>query len=220
MGSIEIGKPAVILFDWDNTLIDSWQIIHAALTETFRAMGKKPWSLEETQQRVQKSLRDSFPTLFGEKWHDAANVFYESFESLHLQNLKPMPYAHEMLVRAGEVVDVLGVISNKTGKYLRKEVKHLDWDRHFIDVIGAGDADRDKPDAAPINLFMQRNAIPVSSHVWYVGDSKIDIETAKNSGCIPILINGQKKKFVESAKNNNQISLSSCKELVSLLATI
>ena len=218
--SIHIEKPAVILFDWDNTLIDSWQIIHAALTETFVAMGQRPWTLEETKQRVQKSLRDSFPSLFGEKWHDAANVFYESFEKLHIQNLKPMPYAHEMLSRAGQLVNVLGVISNKTGKYLRKEVKHLDWDKHFIDVIGAGDADYDKPDAAPISLFMQKNAIVGNPVIWYVGDSDIDIETAQNSGCIPILINRQKKEFRRSNKYPNQISLSSCKELATLLETI
>ena len=220
MGQAHIEKPAVILFDWDNTLIDSWQIIHAALNETFMAMGKKPWGLEETKQRVHKSLRDSFPTLFGEEWHVAASVFYGSFEKLHIQSLKPMPYAPEMLARAGQLVDVLGVVSNKTGKYLRKEVKHLGWDRHFIDVIGAGDADFDKPNAAPVNLFMQKNAIASNSVVWYVGDSDIDVETAENSGCIPILINGQKEKFTRSEKNHNQISLSSCKELATFLETI
>ena len=220
MGQAHIEKPAVILFDWDNTLIDSWQIIHAALNETFMAMGKKPWGLEETKQRVQKSLRDSFPTLFGEKWHDAASVFYGSFEKLHIQNLKPMPYAPEMLARAGQLVDVLGVISNKTGKYLRKEVKHLDWDRHFIDVIGAGDADFDKPNAAPVKLFMQKNSIAFDSVIWYVGDSDIDIETAKNSGCMPILINRQKEKLTKSEENHHQISLSSCKELATFLETV
>ncbi|MEE2933017.1 MAG: HAD family hydrolase [Pseudomonadota bacterium] len=220
MRPAHIEKPAVILFDWDNTLIDSWQVIHAALVETFIAMGKKPWDLEETKQRVQKSLRDSFPALFGEKWHDAADVFYESFEKLHIQNLKPMPFASEMLARASQLVDVLGVISNKTGKYLRKEVKHLDWDKYFFDVIGAGDADFDKPNAAPVNLFMQKNAIAFDAVIWYVGDSDIDIETAKNSGCIPVLINGQKEKLTKIEKNHNQISLASCKELATFLETI
>ena len=220
MRPVHIEKPAVILFDWDNTLIDSWQVIHAALVETFIAMGKKPWDLEETKQRVQKSLRDSFPALFGEKWHDAADVFYESFENLHIKNLKPMPFASEMLARAAQSVDVLGVISNKTGKYLRKEVKHLDWDKYFFDVIGAGDADFDKPNAAPVNLFMQKNAIASNAVIWYVGDSDIDVETAENSGCIPVLINGQKEKLTNSEKNHNQILLASCKELATFLETI
>ena len=218
--TFNLKKPSVILFDWDNTLVDSWQIIHAALAETFLAMGKKPWSLEETQKRVQKSLRDSFPSLFGEKWHDAADVFYKAFEKRHIQNLKPMPHAHEMLIRASQLVDVLGVISNKTGKYLRQEVKHLEWDKHFIDVIGAGDADYDKPNAAPINLFMQKNAIAGKSVIWYVGDSDIDIETAKNSGCIPILINKEKKRIGKSGNIPNQVSLSSCRDLATLLETM
>ncbi len=131
-----------------------------------------------------------------------------------------MPFASEMLARAAQSVDVLGVISNKTGKYLRKEVKHLDWDKYFFDVIGAGDADFDKPNAAPVNLFMQKNAIASNAVIWYVGDSDIDVETAENSGCIPVLINGQKEKLTNSEKNHNQILLASCKELATFLETI
>ena len=30
--------PKAILFDWDNTLVDSWTVIHHAMTATFEAM--------------------------------------------------------------------------------------------------------------------------------------------------------------------------------------
>ena len=35
-------KPPAIIFDWDNTLVDSWDTIHEALVITFAAMGHKP----------------------------------------------------------------------------------------------------------------------------------------------------------------------------------
>ena len=57
--------PAAVLLDWDNTLVDSWPVIHEALCETFLALERQPWTLEETKQRVHHSLRDSFPDLFG-----------------------------------------------------------------------------------------------------------------------------------------------------------
>ena len=62
------GRPAALLFDWDNTLADTWPAIHHALAVTFRAMDREPWTLEETRARVRASARDSFPALFGSRW--------------------------------------------------------------------------------------------------------------------------------------------------------
>ena len=38
-------RPRALLFDWDNTLVDTWGAIHHALTVTFEAMGETPWTL-------------------------------------------------------------------------------------------------------------------------------------------------------------------------------
>ena len=212
--------PDVILFDWDNTLIDSWNTIHAALSETFIKMGHAPWSLEETKQRVQHSLRDSFPSLFGEHWQDAAQTFYKSFEKLHLKKLKPMPYAEEMLSSVLRIVPILGVISNKTGVYLRKEVVHLNWCDYFVDVIGAGDAEKDKPNSAPVNLFRKNNLSKNEQVIWYVGDSEIDIATANSSGCVSILINDQNARRNIPDKIFSELEFSDCRELATFLKNL
>ena len=67
-------KPKALVFDWDNTLVDSWGTIHAALAETFEAMGHVPWTLEETRQRVRYSMRESFPKLFGDEMTEAKRL--------------------------------------------------------------------------------------------------------------------------------------------------
>jgi phosphoglycolate phosphatase len=41
---MKLTKPKAILFDWDNTLADTWPTIHQAMSETFAAMGQEPWS--------------------------------------------------------------------------------------------------------------------------------------------------------------------------------
>ena len=41
-------RPRAILFDWDNTLVDSWTTIHEALNAVMAAMEKPLWSLRET----------------------------------------------------------------------------------------------------------------------------------------------------------------------------
>ena len=58
------GLPKALVFDWDNTLVDSWVMIHRALERTFIAMGRRPWTLDEAKRRVRASARDAFPKLF------------------------------------------------------------------------------------------------------------------------------------------------------------
>ena len=65
-GPAALPAPKALLFDWDNTLVDTWSVIHHALAVTFEAFGRTPWTLEETRQRVRASARDAFPELFGE----------------------------------------------------------------------------------------------------------------------------------------------------------
>ncbi|HAT36304.1 MAG TPA: HAD family hydrolase [Rhodospirillaceae bacterium] len=213
-------RPDAILFDWDNTLVDSWLTIHAALVETFTQMDHEPWTLSETKDRVRQSLRDSFPGLFGDRWEEAAAIFYSAFERLHIENLVPMPQAGDMLERVQKVVPVLGVVSNKTGKYLRQEAQHLDWQCFFHELIGAGDASRDKPNAAPVDLFRKNNGLGKDSRIWYVGDSDIDMETAQNSGCIPVLIHIESANLDQIGANLPEITLSDCEELAGLVETL
>ena len=40
-------RPAAIVFDWDNTLVDTWPVIHESLMVTLSAMGHEPWTFEE-----------------------------------------------------------------------------------------------------------------------------------------------------------------------------
>ena len=110
-------KPRSILFDWDNTLVDSWPIIHDALNVTLATFGLEPWSLDETRTRVRKSLRDRFPGLFGDKWQAARDVFYDRYAAIHIEKLNPLSGADEMLEALHGKGIHLAVLSNKKGDY-------------------------------------------------------------------------------------------------------
>lgn len=182
------GKPQAILFDWDNTLIDSWPTITDALNTTFEAFDMPPWTLNEVRARVARSMRDSFPALFGDKWRDAGEVFYERYAAIHVKMLKPLPGAETMLQTLTDTGIHLGVVSNKKGDFLRNEVKHLEWDRFFGAIVGALDAEIDKPDPKPVDLALKPSGIERGPGVWFAGDASIDLECAHNAGLTPILI--------------------------------
>lgn len=193
-------RPRAILFDWDNTLVDTWPTIHHALQATLEAMGHETWTLEETRSRVRQSLRDAFPKLFGERWEEARRIFYDAFERVHIENLEPVDGASAMLRALKDHGLYLAVVSNKTGRYLRKEVAHLGWDGHFARLVGAGDAERDKPEADALLLALEGSEIRPGSDIWFAGDSGIDMEIAHRTGCVPVLlhrIDAAAEEFVE-----------------------
>ena len=180
-------KPSAVIFDWDNTLVNTWPIIHAALNATFTEMGKPAWTFDMTKQRVRKSMRDSFPEIFGENW-EAAGVFYQQqYRANHLLNLEPLEGAEELLKAVKDAGLYNVVVSNKKGPNLRQEVTHLGWDKYFDKVVGSDDAAKDKPFREPVELAFAGSTHKTGGHVWFVGDSDIDLECAKNTGCTAIL---------------------------------
>ncbi len=181
-------RPKAILFDWDNTLVDSWPTIHRALEPTFRAMGQEPWSLEETKNRVRESLRESFPKLFGGRWEEAGRIFYENYEACHLERLTECPEARELLEGIASLGIYMGVISNKTGRLLRAESEKLGWTGYFGALIGATDAAQDKPALDPLFPALQPSGLAPGEHVWYVGDTELDMGFALGAGCVAILL--------------------------------
>jgi phosphoglycolate phosphatase len=181
-------RPRAILFDWDNTLVDSWTTIHEALNAVMAAMDKPLWSLRETKERVRLSLRESFPHHFGNRWEEARRIYLDVFRTIHLDRLSPLPGSGELL--RGLVADgiFLGVVSNKTGALLRCEAERIGWSGLLGSIIGAGDAVKDKPNPAPVALALESSGIEPGAEVWFVGDTGTDMECAYNSGCIPVLL--------------------------------
>lgn len=178
--------PQAILFDWDGTLIDNWDAILAAINEALTAFDRPVWSRDEAMDRISASQRDSFPILFGEEWERAQDIFYAGFEKHHLAVMQVLEGA-EGLLQAGAGLP-MGLVSNKNGAYLRKEVAHLGWQPRFRSVIGATDAVADKPDPAPVRMAMEPIGLAAGPHVWFVGDSATDMATARASGCTAVLV--------------------------------
>lgn len=212
-----MNSPVALVFDWDNTLVDSWVCIQEAYNRTFRHFGLPEWSLEETQINVAKSLRDSFPVLFGERWLEAKDVFYRSFEEIHLSHLRPLPGADDMLRELAGRGLFLAVVSNKRGAFLRKEAEVLGWSALFGALVGATDAEADKPARAPVTMALAGSGVVPGPQVWFVGDAAIDMECAVNSGCVPVLMRPHPARPGEFDTHPPVYTLENCRSLVTLV---
>jgi phosphoglycolate phosphatase len=179
--------PRAILFDWDNTLVDTWPTIVECYRDTFLALGQTPWTFQEVRDRAHGSLRDLFPALFAERAGEAERVVYETFHRIQLERHEPLPGAEALLARACAVGCYVAVVSNKVGDNLRAELAHLGWGRWISRAVGARDAKRDKPAPDPIHLALDGTGIAPDERVWMVGDTPADLECAHAAGCLPVL---------------------------------
>lgn len=204
----KITKPRAVLFDWDNTLADSWPVIYAALRATFEDMGKEPYTYDEVvygRGGIHRSMRDSFPEIFGDRWEEARDIYYNYFQKKHLGEMALIEDAHLPLEELRARGVYMAVVSNKTGGYLRAEVEHSGLGRYFGKVIGAGDAKRDKPSPDPVHMALEDSGvenIDKMKNIWFIGDSRTDYDTSVAAGCLPVLFGRGEHVFTEGEDIN------------------
>jgi len=185
---MSLSKPKAVIFDWDDTIVDSWNTILEAMNTTLTAMGHPAWSDAEARRHIGPSAKDMFRHLFGERWQEADKVYYDTVNKIFLKNVRIHPNAEDVLKALASHKIYMAVVSNKRGPMLRSEAAHINFDRYFGRLIGAGDAAADKPHAAPVHLALQDSGIAAGKDVWFVGDSPTDMLCAVNAGCVPVLL--------------------------------
>ncbi len=213
--------PRALLFDWDNTLVDTWGAIHHALTVTFEALDREPWTLAQTRQRVRRSAREAFPALFGARAEEAASIFYRAFESDHLETLEAREGAEALLrglVESGGYY--LAVVSNKRGDLLRREAARLGWEGYFERLVGANDAARDKPAVDAVEMALGDSGLAPGPEIWFVGDTDIDMVCAANTGCLPVLLRAEPPGAGEFAGSEPGVHVVGCVQLLEAVRAI
>jgi phosphoglycolate phosphatase len=181
-----IPRPRALVFDWDNTLVDGWPAVLAGLNAAFAAFGMPPWDHARMMRQVRRSMRETFPEIFGAEWERARRIFTDEVLSMHLSVLRPLDGTAALLDAARPWP--LAVVSNKQGPTLRREAEHLGWAPRFRALLGAGDCVADKPDPAPLLAALAAVGAASSPEVWYIGDTHLDMQAARNAGVSAVLL--------------------------------
>ena len=181
--------PRAIIFDWDNTLVNSWPAIAEAINSMRAQMGYDTWTLDEIKTRCTRAARDSFPEWFGKDWEKAYDIYYRSFDEVRRnRGIEVLPGAPELLhwLKGQEIPSF--VVSNKRGDYLRLEAEKLQWQPYFKSIVGAQDTAKDKPHREHVDYALKDSGLVADETVWFVGDSETDVICARNAGCTPIFL--------------------------------
>ncbi len=208
--------PRVVLFDWDNTLMDTTPVLFKAFCVMQKHYDLPACSMEEYRAKTGLSLRETFPDLFGDKWEEAKKIYLDAYRANHLTMLTPFEKAGELVAFVHDKIGRAGVVSNKTNVILQKEVNHLGWQDYFYAVVGAGDALKDKPAPDPVFKALEGTGIVyenggLSEPVWFVGDGDADMQCAAASGCLPV------RMAEENKDGADVLTVKNCAELLSVL---
>lgn len=183
-------RPDLVLFDWDNTLVDTAPLVQAALNHTLRSFGLAAFDAVQLEAAMNLSMRDHFPKLFGESWMQARDSYYRYYDTHVGDYLKPKGAAESCLQHICEHHIGMGVVSNKRGVLLRHEVTLMQWDSYFFAAVGSGDAEHDKPSSALFQTFLEHSELENTKpqRVWLIGDSLADMQFAHNIGASGIYV--------------------------------
>jgi phosphoglycolate phosphatase len=185
---LHLPKPKAVIFDWDNTLVDTWPLIQSAIDQTMQAMNREVWGLEKVRNKVHKSMRESFPEIFGDDWQKAGEIYKNAYRAIHLEKISFLPGALKLIKKLREKEILLFIISNKIGVTLRKEAAKLAVERDFFAIIGSHDTPYDKPSKEPVELALLGSGLnSQKDEIWFIGDTISDVQCAYNSGCRAIV---------------------------------
>lgn len=192
----EHGRPdslSAVLFDLDDTLLDSFDARVRALQSVFmRASILSPTSEQFLRSLQGTQLKEAL-TQFGETQKIEANLFEDyrkAYWTKELGMITLYPGVKPMLEELHRHGVRLGVVTQKprmlevNGCFVgaSKELEELGIANLFSVIVGFEDVSHKKPDPEGINLALSRLATQ-PRETLVVGDSAADIEAARAAGC-------------------------------------
>jgi phosphoglycolate phosphatase len=180
----------LVVFDLDGTLVDSQLDLANSTNELLEGYGARALPVERVAGFVGEGAK-----VLVERAMAAAGVeapiaealdrFREIYGRRLLEHTRPYPGIVEV-VRAAEARASLAVLTNKPEAPTRRLLEAFDLARAFSWVIGGDSGFPRKPDPESLR-HLAREANVDARHVLFVGDSMIDVETARRAG-VPMCV--------------------------------
>ena len=172
----------VILFDLDGTLIDSTDAIVSTFHHSFDVHKTKHPKDEEIMALIGYPLDIMYKELGvneDEVW-DYVATYKKKYREISTIKTELLTFAKDAVLEASKFAR-LGIVTTKTGRYSKILMEHFGLMRYFEVLIGREDVEHPKPDAQPIQKALKVLDI-TDEEVWMIGDTKLDLISAKNAG--------------------------------------
>jgi phosphoglycolate phosphatase len=191
------------IFDLDGTLLDTLDDLAAAVNYALRTYGMPEHSRDDVRRFVGNGVRmlmiRAIPN--GEqnpRFEEAFSTFRQYYLEHSLDRTRPYDGVPEMLKALKQRGCRLAVVSNKFYAATQELCRHFFADTIEV-AVGEHEAEgiRKKPAPDTVNEALSQLGVD-HRHAVYVGDSDVDLQTARNTGlpCISVLWGFRDKDFL------------------------
>lgn len=179
-----------VIFDLDGTLLDTLEDLRDSVNHVLAGYGMQERSLREIRDFVGNGVgklmeRAAAPGISKELEEQLLEQFREYYTRHSLQRTKPYDGVKELLIKLKEKGFRLAVVSNKLDTAVRKLCDHF-FDGLLDTAMGERGGIEKKPSPDMVNEVLCKLGVSRADAV-YVGDSEVDIATARNAG-IPLIM--------------------------------
>lgn len=195
-------KIDTLIFDLDGTLLNTLGDLHACFNYAIKYYGYPERTLDEIKSFVGNGIKKAIQRALPYDVEDEKlNNIIELFKKYYQEHMYDLTYPYDgILTLLKELKDKgykIAVVSNKYD-YAVKELCEK-YFKNYIDIaIGEGNGVRKKPNSDGIIQAIKVVNSDKNSTI-YIGDSEVDIQTAKNIDipCISVLWGFKDKDFLE-----------------------
>lgn len=199
-------KVEAVLFDLDGTLLDTLQDLVDSVNELLAVNGLPTRSFEQIRSFMGNGAAELVQCALPERVPEAElQKYLEQYRQIYAKNMDrhtaPYPGIPDLLRKLQSTGIKTGVLSNKPDWATKKLAEGA-----FGDLLDAVAGDRPgeikrKPDPEPLRLMMEQLGVSPETTI-YVGDSEVDIETARNTGLDGIAVSWgfRDRPFLEKEK--------------------
>ncbi len=178
----------LVLFDLDGTLIDSIEDLADSGNYALKQCGLPLHTVEEYKYIVGDGVDTKILRCLPPEDRENRELFqrvksiYLPYYAAHSQDkTRPYPGVEALLMQCNKKGVLIAVVSNKPHAIAKEVVHHYFPQISFAAVVGQKDDVPKKPDPTGVKLVLSQTGVSPSDAL-YVGDTCVDIQTAKNSG--------------------------------------
>ena len=175
-----------VLFDWDGTLIDSYEADASAYLAMFREMGI-PWGVKELTRHYSPDWYAVYRAagLPRHRWSAADAAWRKQYA-----NHQPKLIAGSRRVLAGLARrHKLGLVTSGDRDRVTRQLRKFALTTLFEARVCGGDSEQKKPHPQPLQMALEKMRLAPADCV-YVGDAPQDIEMARRAGVFAIGVLG------------------------------
>ena len=177
----------LVIFDLDGTLLNTIADLAQSTNHALHALGFPTHDASAYPRMVGNGINKLFERALPEGEKTPENVLRVRAEFIPYYNIhnadmsRPYPGIPELLEQLQAKGVKLAVASNKYQEATTKLIAHYFPGIRFAAVLGQSEGVPVKPDPAIVHDILKQASIS-SKDVLYVGDSGVDMQTARNAG--------------------------------------